>query len=138
LLNSRTTAVAIAAVALVGAAVYAAVMLRGPASGAPPSSGDIPGRSLRMTLDPNLFTGSVREAYEIAGRNPALLDQLHCYCGCDKVNGHKSLLDCFRDSHGASCRICVGEAKEADVLSKQGISVEKIRDLLRERYDHPE
>src|SRR5437763_15569465 len=48
-----------------------------------------------MTLDPNLFVGPVREAYKFARDNPALLAQLHCYCGCDKEIGHKSLLDWY-------------------------------------------
>ena len=51
------------------------------------------------TLDPNQFVGPVREAYKYAGQNPALLAQLHCYCGCDKAEGHQSLLDCYRGMH---------------------------------------
>jgi hypothetical protein len=90
----------------------------------------------RLTLDPNLFKGEVREAYEIAQKDPALLAQLHCYCGCDKTDGHKSLLDCYRDKHGSTCAICVGEAREAEQLAKQGMPVEQIRDALRTRYGH--
>ncbi|MGO9607388.1 MAG: CYCXC family (seleno)protein [Candidatus Binataceae bacterium] len=92
--------------------------------------------NLRLTLDPKLFQGEVREAYEVAERDPALLAQLHCYCGCDKSDGHKSLLDCYRDKHGSTCAICVGEAREAEVLAKQGMPVEQIRDSLRNRFGH--
>ncbi|MGO9453588.1 MAG: CYCXC family (seleno)protein [Candidatus Binataceae bacterium] len=94
------------------------------------------GTNLRLTLDPKLFQGEVREAYEVAERDPALLAQLHCYCGCDKSDGHKSLLDCYRDKHGSTCAICVGEAREAEVLAKQGMPVEQIRDSLRNRFGH--
>lgn len=90
--------------------------------------------SRRLTLDPGLFFGPVREAYKVAQKNPALLAMLHCYCGCDRTEGHKSLLDCFRDKHGSTCEICVGEALEADKLSEQGTPVEQIRDALRQRY----
>ncbi len=76
----------------------------------------------------------MREAYAVAEQDPALLAQLHCYCGCDKTEGHKSLLDCFRDKHGSTCAICVGEAREAEVLAKQGMPVEQIRDSLRARF----
>ncbi len=86
------------------------------------------------TLDPAMFTGPAREAYAVAGKNPALLSQLRCYCGCDRIYGHKNLLDCYRDGHGAKCEICVGEALEATTLAKQGTPVEQIRDALRERY----
>ena len=91
---------------------------------------------LRVTLDPKNFQGPVREAYEVAERNPALLAQLHCYCGCDKAEGHKNLLDCFRDTHGSTCAICVGEARDAESMANRGVPVEQIRDALRARYAH--
>lgn len=94
------------------------------------------GPASSITLSPALFAGPVRHAYQIARDNPALLVQLHCYCGCDKTEGHKNLLDCFRDKHAASCEICVREAEEADRLAGQGTPVEQIRDFLRERYAH--
>jgi hypothetical protein len=86
------------------------------------------------TLDPALFTGPAREAYKLAGKNPSLFSQLHCYCGCDLTYGHKSLLDCYRDGHGARCEICVGEALQANTLANQNTPVEQIREALRERY----
>jgi hypothetical protein len=89
---------------------------------------------LRRTLDPKQFTGQVREAYQVAQDNPDLLAQLHCYCGCDRTNGHKNLLDCYRDHHGASCAICTGEALEAKKLFDQGASIETIRAALRARF----
>ncbi len=90
--------------------------------------------NLRRTLDPMQFTGPVREAYKVAQENPELLAQLHCYCGCDRTNGHKSLLDCYRDHHGASCSICAGEALEAKKLFDQGASIETIREALGARF----
>ncbi len=88
------------------------------------------------TLDPELFTGRVREAYKVARDNPVLLAQLHCYCGCDKEEGHKNLLDCFRGRHGGRCEICVSEVLQANRMSRQGATVERIRDALRARYYH--
>jgi len=93
---------------------------------------------LRMTLDPNQFVGEVKQAYLIAESDPALLAQLHCYCGCDRTDGHKNLLDCYRDTHGAHCAICTGEAIEAEKLAAQGMPVEKIRDALRDRFANGE
>jgi hypothetical protein len=88
------------------------------------------------TLDPAHFQGDARDAYEVARRNPALLVQLHCYCGCDKEMGHRNLLDCFRTDHGSHCAICVGEAIEAERLAQRGMPVEQIRDALREKFAH--
>ncbi|HEV2171203.1 MAG TPA: CYCXC family (seleno)protein [Candidatus Binatus sp.] len=99
------------------------------------SAGDA-GAQLRITLDPQHFEGTARQAYEVAERDPALLAQLHCYCGCDKSLGHKSLLDCFRDEHGSKCAICCGEAIDAEAMATRGMPVEQIRDTLRERYAH--
>ena len=78
-----------------------------------------------MTLDPARFFGAARQAYEIAAKNPALLAQLHCYCGCDKEIGHQNLLDCYRGPHGATCEICTQEALLAKALSEQGSPVDE-------------
>lgn len=105
------------------------------ADGQVASSGSAdPAAKLRMTLDPQLFQGDVRKAYQVAQDDPALLAQMHCYCGCDRTEGHKNLLDCFRDKHGSTCAICTGEAIEAEQLARQGMPVEQIRDSLRARY----
>ncbi len=101
----------------------------------PASSPDYQGR---LTLDPNMFQGRVKQAYQIAEKRPSLLAQMHCYCGCDRTNNHKNLLDCFRDTHGSRCEICVGEAVEADQLAAQGTPIEQIRDALRERFANKE
>jgi hypothetical protein len=106
-----------------------------PSDGRLAASGD-PAARIRITLDPQNFQGNVREAYEVAERDPALLAQLHCYCGCDKSDGHKNLLDCFRDTHGSHCAICTGEAIDAESMASRGMAVEQIRDALRVRYSH--
>jgi Protein of unknown function with PCYCGC motif len=85
-------------------------------------------------LNPLMFIGQAREAYIVARQNPGLLAQLWCYCGCDRTSGHRSLLDCYRDYHGANCAICTGEALEANQLFNQGSPVEQIRDALRVRF----
>jgi hypothetical protein len=52
------------------------------------------------TLDPHLFKGKARQAYQIAKEIPEVLAQIPCFCDCD-VFGHENLLDCFIDQHGA-------------------------------------
>src|ERR1700722_2608344 len=81
----------------------------------------------RLTLDPNQFDGPAKQAYQVAEKNPGLLAQLHCYCGCDRVYGHQNLLDCYRGDHGSKCEICIGEALMAQQLSDQGSPVDQIR-----------
>jgi Protein of unknown function with PCYCGC motif len=92
------------------------------------------GSQPRVTLDPNQFVGPVKEAYKFAEKNPELLAELHCYCGCDKAEGHQNLLDCYRSTHGASCEICTGEALLAKRMSEQGSPVDQIRDAIRRNF----
>src|SRR5271163_2453233 len=92
------------------------------------------GTQERVTLDPDQYVGPVKQAYQVAEKSPALLAQLHCYCGCDRTLGHQNLLDCYRGTHASVCEICVGEALMAEQLSEQGSPVEQIRDALRRHY----
>lgn len=117
-------------------AYFASAQSSHPATAQAASSEGEATENLRLTLDPMRFQGPVRQAYQVAQDDPALLAQLHCYCGCDKADGHKSLLDCYRDEHGSRCEICVGEANDAEAMSKRGESIDQIRDALRARYGH--
>ena len=66
---------------------------RSPATPEPPSA------SLPATLPPDMFTGTVRQAYQVAADMPGVLAELNCHCGCDRSQGHRNLLDCFSDTH---------------------------------------
>ena len=91
-----------------------------------------------ITLDPKLFIGPVRRGYKVAEEKPDLLEQLHCYCGCDKRHGHKSLLDCYKSRHSATCETCIGEAIMANKMFEQGSPVEQIKAALKTHFEHAE
>jgi len=59
-----------------------------------------PKTGLPKTLDPNLFKGKAKKAYQIAKEIPEILSQMPCLCECEPY-GHENLLDCFIDRHGA-------------------------------------
>ena len=59
-----------------------------------------PKTGLPKTLDPDLFKGKTKKAYEVAKEIPEILAKMPCFCGCE-VYGHENLLDCFIDNHGA-------------------------------------
>jgi hypothetical protein len=59
-------------------------------------------RETRPTLDPVRFVGKAALAHQVAREIPDTLDQLYCYCECDKHSGHKSLLSCYTDGHAAT------------------------------------
>ena len=64
-----------------------------------------PKTGLPKTLDPNLFRGETKRAYQIAREIPAIQAQMPCFCECD-VFGHENLLDCFNHLHGAGRGMC--------------------------------
>jgi hypothetical protein len=76
----------------------------------------------------------VAEVYAMAAEIPAVLDGIYCYCFCNQTFGHYSLLDCFREDHGAGCDVCLNEAVIAYEMTKQGSSLEEIRQAVDERY----
>jgi hypothetical protein len=59
-------------------------------------------RETRPTLDPARFVGKAAIGHKVAREIPDVLDQLYCYCECDKHAGHKSLLSCYTDGHAAT------------------------------------
>lgn len=70
--------------------------------GEPLVPGDYVRRETKTPLSPALFVGKTARAYRVANEIPDVLDQIYCYCECDKHMGHLSLLSCFTDSHGAT------------------------------------
>jgi hypothetical protein len=59
-------------------------------------------RETRPTLDPARFTGKAALAHRAAREIPDVLDQVHCYCGCDRDARHVSLLSCYVDGHAVT------------------------------------
>lgn len=87
--------------------------------------------SLAPTLEPEKFTGPIREAYRAVRQIPVTIAQLPCYCHCDKGYGHKSLYSCFEDDHAAHCATCVNEALLALRLEKeQKLTPAQIRETI--------
>lgn len=79
------------------------------------------------TLEPGSFKQTeVREAYQTAKEIPEVLAQQPCYCYCQR-KGHRSLLDCFKTDHAASCSICTREALLAAQMHRQQKSAQEIR-----------
>jgi hypothetical protein len=98
-----------ALLAVVAISVGAALLWRGEAPPAAPAMSSPAAavspaarRETRPTLDPAQFVGKAAEAHKVAREIPDVLDQLYCYCGCDKHQGHKSLLSCYTDGHAAT------------------------------------
>ena len=84
-------------------ALGGAYLWYGQASARRGRSFQVQGGERKPVLDPLQFPDrGARLAYLAAQRQPEVLDQVHCYCNCDRPPFfHKSLLSCFTDRHGA-------------------------------------
>ena len=125
-----------ALIALFSTLAYKASHLAPPSpergSGAVPVHYDRAGDAMPFpaTLAPASFKQTeVREAYQTAKEIPEVLAQQPCYCYCQR-KGHRSLLDCFKTDHAASCNICVKEALLAGQMQRQQKSTQQIRTAI--------
>ena len=94
----------------------------------PPYHAEPPKDPLPDTIDPALYSDAqTRNIFTLAAKVKPILYQQPCYCGCDKDVGHKSLLDCFTDGHGAHCMLCKKEAAFTYTESQHGKTAAEIR-----------
>jgi len=91
-----------------------------------------------------LRNSEIKSAYEYALKNPELLKQIPCNCGCDRL-GHKNVEDCFikefRDNgkvvfeeHGANCGVCYSTALDSKDLFGQGKGIQEVKNFINEKY----
>jgi len=100
----------------------------------PKAEGAYVRRETKIPLSPALFVGKIETAYQVAQDLPDVLDQLYCYCECDKHSGHRSLLSCYTDHHAANCDVCVNEALDASRMMKQGDKMTEIKSAIDRKY----
>jgi hypothetical protein len=105
-----------------------AVAAKIPKPDVPAYHAELPKGPLPDTLDPAQFSDAeTQNIYALAAKIKPILYQQPCYCRCDKEVGHKSLLDCFSDYHGAHCVLCKKEAAFTYTESQQGKIAAQIR-----------
>ncbi|MEK4029052.1 MULTISPECIES: PCYCGC motif-containing (lipo)protein [Bacillaceae] len=86
----------------------------------------------------------MKTVYLAAAQHPDVLASMPCYCGCGDSAGHKSNLNCFVadisenkvvwDDHGTRCGVCLEIAAESILMSKEGKSLQEIRQYIDEKY----
>jgi len=88
-------------------------------------------RPYPATLPPEQFPHPIiARAYLVAQQIPGTLAQQPCYCFCYRTAGHRGLLDCYADLHGAACSVCIQEALLAEKMHKEGRSAGQIREAI--------
>jgi hypothetical protein len=76
----------------------------------------------------------VANAYRIAAEIPRELGKYPCYCTCYRVNGHLSLLDCYKNEHGARCQICIEEAEVIEGMVRDRSPEAAIRNRIVKQF----
>jgi hypothetical protein len=147
-MNSRTKqrprwsalgAIGVAAVAvmLVGAATSRLMVSRAPAHHHPEPRPGVTAERVLLTFSLPREIPTTVAAYEAAARIPAWLDGIRCYCACSATLGHRSLLSCFEDEHGALCQVCQDEALIAGQVAGTGGMLEDARREVDARFGPP-
>lgn len=75
-----------------------------------------------------------KDAYQAAREIPEILDGIYCHCDCEKNRELRSLLSCFESDMPQSCGICLGEARLARRLHREGRSLAEIRVAIDRQY----
>jgi hypothetical protein len=88
----------------------------------------------KKVLDPMQFAGEVQLGYASAQKYPEIMEQLFCYCGCDVIDKHSSLLDCFVNEHSVDCQVCRDEAILAARLKGNGKSIAEIQQAVDKQF----
>lgn len=76
----------------------------------------------------------IEKVYGEAAVVPAELDGIYCYCRCIENMGHRSLLSCFESDHAAGCDVCLSEGDMVYRMTKQGRSLDQIRQAIDQTY----
>lgn len=97
-----------------------------------------------MPLEVQRAPVAVRQGYQFAVANAALLRQVPCYCGCGAM-GHTSNAACYLsdaagddvtifDSHALGCSICVDITQDVMRLMRRGEDLAEIRAFVDGTY----
>ncbi len=129
--GNNTLIIAAAAVLLLAAIAYA-VSNGGPAKDKPNTD---------IKFPDYVYTDALAlSGYTYATKNPDVLEQMPCYCGCGGHSGHRFLRDCFikddwtYEEHARYCDVCIGEALKVQNYLASGKTLKEARALIDKEY----
>lgn len=80
--------------------------------------------------------------YHFADAHRSLFQQVPCYCGCEAMLDHRSLLDCFVrpdgsgwERHASGCAICVQESRMVRRMLGTGMAPYAISHAVIDRFE---
>ena len=97
-----------------------------------------PGITAAKVLKAADLKGSEKEViatFDMVREIPQVADGIFCYCGCDEIDGHYSLLSCYEeDGMAQGCNICQGEGQMVYELHRKGRTLAEIRDAIDRNF----
>lgn len=98
----------------------------------------------QMPAEVQVAPVSVQTAYQFAARNPDIMKDIPCYCGCGNI-GHTSNYDCYVsnvddegnitfDNHALGCSICVDITQDVMRMLQDGKSPQDARAYIDATY----
>lgn len=95
-----------------------------------------PGGEVRLAeLEPDL-----QELYHAVAADEGAIAEVRCYCGCEAMLDHRSLLDCFVrpdggwERHAVGCGVCQAEAEQVLAARAAGTPIDQIIDDIDATY----
>jgi hypothetical protein len=102
----------------------------------PMPSGPVVGGLMLNTVSPEIASH-----YHFADAHPSVYERVPCFCGCDQMLGHRSLLDCFVkpegagwEPHASGCGVCIQESQMIRRMLARGVSPNQISDTIVAQY----
>lgn len=92
-------------------------------------------------LDLETVSAQVAGHYHFADAHRSMYETVPCFCGCDAMLGHRSLIDCFVrtdaagwDAHASGCAVCIEESQMVRRMLGSGVSPESIPGVVIDRF----
>jgi hypothetical protein len=94
------------------------------------------------TLDLDLVSNQIAGHYHFASAHRSMFETVPCFCGCEAMLGHRSLLDCFVradgagwEPHAAGCAVCIEESQMIRRMLGRGVAPESIPNAVIDRFE---
>ena len=127
--------IGVAFVLIAAAGVTTAVVMGGP-NHVTERVGVAPGGE----IDVSSLTMDMQQHYQFAAAHPGTYQSVPCFCGCEAMLEHRSLLDCFVrpdggwERHASGCAVCIDESSMVQRMLNKGATDAAIRSSVIDTY----
>lgn len=94
------------------------------------------------TLDLDTVSAELAAHYHFADAHRSMYEAVPCFCGCEAMLDHRSLLDCFVrpdgsgwERHASGCAVCVQESRMVRRMLGNGMAPQAISSAVIDRFE---